>query len=357
MVQSGVIDTREKLFAFLPSLQPVRRLALDTEADSLHAYPEKLCLLQISLADADVLIDPLASVDLGPLLTELSSRRLTLHGADYDLRMMFRTYRFVPTDIFDTMLAARLLGHEQFGLTHLVEGLLGVRLEKGPQTADWARRPLTERMVNYARNDTRYLLPLADLLEAHLEAKGRTQWLRESCDRLIVDCTQTNEPDPNQVWRVKGASRLDRRGLAVVREVWHWRDRTARSVNKPPYFILPHETVVAISGAALRSDSFTELIPRRFDDEWRGGLVGAIRRALSSAAESWPSLNQHPVDRLTEAEKKRLEELKKRRDRTAAELEIDPTLIASRATLTALARRRNRDDAGLMKWQRELLGL
>jgi ribonuclease D len=335
----------------------VRRLALDTEADSLHAYPEKLCLLQISLAETDALIDPLASLDLDPLLTELKARRLVLHGADYDLRMMFRTYEFVPMEVFDTMLAARLLGHEQFGLTHLVEGLLGVRLEKGPQTADWAKRPLTDRMVNYARNDTKYLLRLADLLEERLEAKGRTQWLRESCDRLINDCAQTNEPDPNQVWRIKGASRLDRRGLAVVREVWHWRDRTARSVNKPPYFILPHETVVAISGAALRSESFTELIPRRFGDEWREGLSSVIREALSLPAESWPSLSQPQVDRLTEAEKKRVEELKKRRDRTAAELEIDPTLIASRATLTTLARRRTRDDAGLMKWQQELLGV
>jgi len=340
MVQSSVIDTRQKLLDFLPSLQPAHRLALDTEADSLHAYPEKLCLLQISLTDTDILIDPLASLDLEPLFAELKVRQLILHGADYDLRMMFRTFGFVPANVFDTMLAARLLGHDQFGLTHLVEGLLGVRLEKGPQTADWAKRPLTERMVNYARNDTRYLLSLADLLAASLESKGRTQWLRESCDRLIQDCVRVNEPDLNQVWRVKGASRLDRRGLAVVREVWYWRDRTARSVNKPPYFILPHETVVALSEAAVRSGSFNELVPRRFGDEWRGGLESAVRKALSSPADSWPSLNRPQGDRLSEGEKKRLEDLRKRRDRAAAELEIDPTLIASRATLTALARRR-----------------
>src|SRR5262245_11061733 len=124
MIQWRVIDTQAKLLALIPSLRSAQRLALDTEADSLHAYPEKLCLLQISVPGAHVLIDPLASLDLDPLLAELRARQLVLHGADYDLRMMYRTYGFVPCEVFDTMLAARLLGHDQFGLTHLVQGLL-----------------------------------------------------------------------------------------------------------------------------------------------------------------------------------------------------------------------------------------
>ena len=123
-----MIDSDEKLAQWVPRIREANWLALDTEADSLHAYPEKLCLIQISLPGAEQLIDPLASLDLGPLLDALRGRELVMHGADYDLRMLRRTYGFVPRAVFDTMLAARLLGFVEFGLTSLVETLLGVHL-------------------------------------------------------------------------------------------------------------------------------------------------------------------------------------------------------------------------------------
>jgi len=350
-----VIDDQEQLSALMPAVQSAPRIALDTEADSLHAYPAKLCLLQLSVGELDVLVDPLASLDLAPLLAELRRGRLILHGADYDLRMLFRTYSFVPTEVFDTMLAARLLGHEQFSLTHLVGSLLGVQLEKGPQTADWARRPLTERMEQYARNDTRHLAQLADLLHRGLEEKGRVNWHRETCDRLIQDCARVNEPDPNQIWRIKGSSKLDRRGLAVVREVWWWREREALNSGKPPYFILAHETVVALATASLQSASWADVLPRRFSEVRRQGVATAVKSALALPASDWPQFNHVEVDRLSEREKKEVERLKQRRDRQAAALAIDPTLIASRATLTDLARDWSRYERGLMNWQRELL--
>src|SRR6266516_5959467 len=216
-----VIDGDDKLALWLPRVRAADWVSLDTEADSLHAYPEKLCLIQISLPGVDQLVDPLASLDLMPLLDALRGRELILHGADYDLRMLRRTYGFVPKAVFDTMLAARLLGFTEFGLTNLVERLLSVRLEKGPQTADWARRPLTDRMIRYARNDTHYLNPLAELLRAQLQEKARLSWHEESCARLIQECARPQPVDPDQVWRVKGADKLDRRGLAVLRELWN----------------------------------------------------------------------------------------------------------------------------------------
>ncbi len=355
MFHSAVIDTRDRLLAFIPELCEADQVALDTEADSLHAYPPKLCLLQISLRDADVLVDPLASLDLSPLLAELQQRRLILHGADYDLRMLYRAFGFVPAKIFDTMLAARLLGHDQFSLTHLVGHLLGVHLEKGPQTADWARRPLTERMENYARNDTRYLQRLADLLQSGLGEKERIEWHRELCDRLIRDCAQVSEPDPDQVWRLKGASKLDRRGLAVVRELWHWREREAREADKPPYFVLAHEALVDLAAAASKSAPLEGLIPRRFGNFRQKGLLLAIRNALASPTSAWPELNHSHAHRLSQSEKNRLEQLKQRRDRKAAELGIDATLIASRAVLTSLALDWSRHEGELMNWQRALL--
>jgi ribonuclease D len=147
-----VIDSEPKLAGYLPVLRSANWVAVDTEADSLHAYPEKVCLIQISTLSGDRLVDPLARLDLNPLLDALTGHELIMHGADYDLRLLRKHHEFVPSAIFDTMLAARLLGLRQFGLSHLVEKFLGVKLEKGPQKADWAVRPLTERMERYARN-------------------------------------------------------------------------------------------------------------------------------------------------------------------------------------------------------------
>src|SRR5581483_2017861 len=170
-------------------------VALDTEADSLHAYPEKLCLLQFSLAAGDFLLDPLAGLTLGPLWEELHRHQLLMHGADYDLRLLRKNHAFIPTRILDTMLASRLLGEREFGLVHLVKKYLDVTLEKGSQKADWARRPLTPRMEAYARNDTHFLKPLADILEARLRERGRLAWLQESCRRLIAECARPSVPE------------------------------------------------------------------------------------------------------------------------------------------------------------------
>jgi len=351
----SVIDSDELLADWLPRVRAADWLALDTEADSLHAYPEKLCLIQISLPGADELIDPLSSLDLSPLLDALRGRELILHGADYDLRLLRRTFGFVPNSVFDTMLAARLLGFAEFGLTNLVENLLHVHLEKGPQTADWARRPLTERMINYARNDTRHLKPLADLLKARLHETRRRGWQEESCARLIRECAELRPADPDQVWRIKGADKLDRRGLAVLRALWAWRDAEAVAANRPPYFVLRHETLVDLAEAASQEKALLLLLPPRLSTRRRTGLLAAVERALALPAAQWPHRTRHSGHRPSAAEKRRHDVLRERRDRRAAELGIDPTLIASRATLSALARDWDQHQAALMKWQRELL--
>src|SRR3954453_11024702 len=219
-----VIDTAEKLTVFVRMLQAASWVAVDTEADSLHAYPEKVCLIQISTVAGDELVDPLARVDIAPMLDALTGHELIMHGADYDLRLLSKHHRFVPSAVFDTMLAARLLGLRQFGLSHLVELYLGVKLEKGAQKANWAMRPLTERMERYARNDTHYLKSLSDKLKAELEAKGRLKWHQDSCARLILECSAEQADDTNLMWRVKGAHLLGRPSLAVLRELWKWRE-------------------------------------------------------------------------------------------------------------------------------------
>src|SRR5208282_2921602 len=157
-------------------------------------------------AAGDELIDPLAGLNLDPLLDALNAHELIMHGADYDLRLLRKHHEFVPSAIFDTMLAARLLGERQFGLSSLAEKFLGVKLDKGSQKADWARRPLTERMEIYARNDTHYLKPLADKLKSELVAKDRLSWHQESCACLVAECSHPIVVDDETVWRIKGST-------------------------------------------------------------------------------------------------------------------------------------------------------
>lgn len=350
-----MIDTEQQLETFLPQLRSATWVAVDTEADSLHAYPEKVCLIQISTVEGDRLIDPLAAINLDPLLDALSGHELIMHGADYDLRLLLKHHEFVPSAIFDTMLAARLLGNRQFSLSNLVEKYLGVKLEKGPQKANWALRPLTERMERYARNDTHYLKPLEDRLRPELQAKGRLAWHQEACARLIEESTQPHPTDLDSVWRIKGSHLLGRPALAILRELWKWREAEAVAANRPPYFVLSHESLAAIAVAASTQRPIEPFLPRHFSERRRAGLARAIAEGLGLSPEKYPRLLERLNYRPTEAERKRFLELQKQRDAYVAELSIDPTLIASRATLSDLARNWDKHAGELMEWQRELL--
>lgn len=352
-----VIDTPGQLADFLPRLRAAEWIALDTEADSLHAYPAKLCLLQFSIPGADVLVDPLADIDLAPLWDTLRGRELLLHGSDYDLRLLREHHAFVPHAVFDTMIAARVLGMMKFGLQDLVGQTLGVVLEKGPQKADWARRPLTGRMADYARNDTRYLHPLVTRLREQLVAKGRLAWAEESCAALVAECAIVPPPEPDREWRIKGAARLTREELAVLRELWHWREREATRCNRPPFFLLSHDALLDISIAAVDDAPLDPLLPARFAPQRREGVLQAVSRGLAVPLDECPEklrgISYHPTD----AEHARFDRFKAHRDRQAAELGIDPTLIASKQTLEWLSRNGSKPEELLLKWQRGLMGL
>ena len=350
-----MIDSDGILAEFLPVLRAAEWVALDTEADSLHAYPEKLCLLQISTVAGDMLIDPLTHIDLTPLWPELKRHRLMLHGADYDLRLLRKNHSFVPDRIFDTMLAGRLLGEREFGLVNLLKKYLGVTLEKGSQKADWSRRPLTPRMEAYARNDTRYLKPLSDILTEQLRQKQRLAWLEQSCDRLIAECAIAPRLEPDLVWRVRGSNKLACHTLAVLREIWHWREQEALAANRPPFFVLSHETIISIAVAATNQSRIDPLLPRHFSSRRKDGLNEAIQKGLQMEAAQHPQPLRSHSRRQTEAERRRFVELEERRNKQAAELGLDPTLIASRATLLTLAHDWDRQQDLLMAWQRDLL--
>jgi ribonuclease D len=350
-----VIDTDEKLAAWLAVTRDVTWMALDTEADSLHAYPEKLCLIQISTAAGDDLIDPLARISLAPLFKALAGHELIMHGADYDLRLFRKHHEFVPQTIFDTMLAARLLGHRQFSLTDLVAHYLGVTLEKGSQKADWARRPLTERMENYARNDTRHLKPLAGRMRTELRDKGRLDWHGESCARLITDCAQATVAFADSVWRIKGSNALNRPALAILREIWKWREAEAIAANLPPYFVLSHELLIQLAAAAVCPAGIEPLIPTRYSSRRRAGLKQAVELGLAVPEADQPEIRRPVRRHVSNEERRRHRDLEKIRDERAGQLGMDPTLIASRATLAELAQSWEAHSPGLLIWQRRLL--
>jgi ribonuclease D len=253
------------------------------------------------------------------------------------------------------MLAARLLGITQFSLSNLVQQMLEVNLEKGPQKANWAVRPLTARMEAYARNDTRHLKPLADKLTEELKAKGRLEWHSESCRRLIEDCSIEAASDPDDVWRLKGSRRLSRPSLAVLRELWHWREAEATRANKPPYFILSHETMVRLAEDAAESRPINGLLPKTMSDRRRAALLKAIEKGVSVPPDHQPRIPRTITRKPIEAERQRYTRLQRIRDAHATALGIDPALIANKTMLSELAHNWEKFAPTLMNWQRALL--
>jgi ribonuclease D len=346
--------TAEALAAVLPQLAPHDPIAVDTEADSLHCYFEKLCLIQISIPGADFLVDPLAGFDLAPLWESWSGKRLIFHGADYDLRLLRRSGCPMPNCIFDTMLAARLCGIESFSYAALAERYCGVTIAKASQKANWASRPLSQKMLEYAVNDTRHLFTIAGILEAELRRLGRMHWFEQSCERAIRSAESDKEIDPEQLWRIPGSGHLRGRAAAIFRELWHWRDSEAQRIDKPTFHILHSERLVE---AALRVDAGEHIEFRHLRGSRAQRFQEAARRALKMEEKDWPKIARKPRQRPTQEQFARFLELKKHRDHVAEQVQLDPSLIAAKATLEGLAFRPEETLPKLLPWQRELLKL
>jgi ribonuclease D len=357
-LSSGLIATSAQLTELLEKIEPVDRVAIDTEADSLHCYREKLCLLQVSLPvrdrTRDHIVDPLAELDLTPLCAVLAQKEIVLHGADYDLRLLRRNMNFVPRKIFDTMIAARLLGIREFSLAALVERFFGVELAKGSQKANWARRPLPARMIEYAINDTHYLLPLADRLESQLREQDRLDWFRQSCARAIELAAVERARDVDETWRIRGSGALRGRAAAVLRALWQWREKEAEAADRPPFHILQnHELLRAAESFAVGNvPDYRYFSPRR-----RRAFRDAAQSSLQLPDNEWPVSRRRLGTRPSAEVVRRSEELRGRRDRAARELELEPAFVAPRATLEAIAADEARATTLLVPWQQQLLGI
>jgi ribonuclease D len=349
-----VIATASQLRELLPRFESVNRVGIDTEADSLHCYREKLCLLQVSIPGHDVIVDPLADVDLAPLREALAEKEIVLHGADYDLRLLRRNMDFAPKRIFDSVIAARMIGIREFSYAALVKHYFDIELAKGSQKANWAQRPLSKKMEEYARNDTRYLLSLAERLESELESRGRIEWFRQSCQRALDMAAIDRERDVDEAWRISGAGALRGRASAVLRELWNWRECEAEAVDRPPFHILQNRELISAAEKFAHGETPDY---RHFSDRRRRAFREAGERGLNLPEKDWPVRPKRSGTRPSAEVIKRVEKLRSNRDHAAKELQIEASFIAPRATLEAIAADPSRVEALLVPWQRDAVGL
>ena len=251
MSQTLFIDDQQSWDRVAEALASEPLLALDTESNSLHAYREKVCLIQISAGEDIFLLDPLAVADLSALGNLLANPSITIvaHGSDYDVRCLHRDYGFTLRSLFDTELAARLLGIPRTNLSSVLEGILGVGIPKSRalQTSDWGRRPLSQPAVEYAAGDVQYLPKLAGDLQGRLATLRRLDWVTEECQRL--ERVRQSPPDPPEtaMLRVKGSSRLGPRDLAVLKELFLFREEEARRMDCPPFRVLTNEAMLILA--------------------------------------------------------------------------------------------------------------
>jgi ribonuclease D len=373
-----VITGAAQLASLIEHIESADRLAVDTEADSLHSYREKLCLLQISVpapgsivggldtrprvAPGDefardvcnYMVDPLANIDLQPLRRVLEAKEIVLHGADYDLRMLRRGLNLVASRIFDTLIAARLLGIREFSLAALVKRHFGLALLKGSQKANWAQRPLPARMAEYAINDVHYLLPLAEKLEAELDRCERRDWLRQSCRRAIEQAAVARVRSQDELWRIRGSGSLGGCAAAVLRALWQWREKEAEMVDRPPFHILQNDDLLK---AAVKFASGGVPDYRHFSHRRRQAFREAAQSALRMPESEWPVSRRRFGTRPSAETVQRAEELRRRRDKSAEECGLEPSFIAPRSTLEAIAADQTRAAALLVPWQCKLLGV
>jgi ribonuclease D len=365
--------------AFLGRVGATRDLALDTEAASFHRFTDRVYLLQVTARVAgdgaagattprelSAVVDPLV---VGPLATlgrmvEDPAVETVFHDADYDLRLLRQDYGWQVRGLFDTRVAAQLLGERAFGLAALLDKEFGVKLDKRHQRADWSMRPLTPDMLDYAAQDTIWLLELRDRFRERLARLGRMAWAEEEFQRL--EGVQWNGDGADEAYlRVKGARDLTRRELALLRELVAWRDGVARELDRATFRVAANDVLLEVARVAPRTREALGAIrgvPRGSLEARVGEMLGAVERGLAVPEAALPRFPRAPRwDRDPDFDD-RVSRLRAVRDRVAAELDLDPGVLCARDRLEAVARRNPRSpeelaEVGeLRRWQADVLG-
>jgi ribonuclease D len=334
-----LVDTPAAFDAFLQALSKENRLALDTESDSLYRYFYKVCLIQVSTGSIDYLLDPLRLPDLRPLGQFLadSSIQKVFHAAENDIVLLKRDFKFSFANIFDTMLAARILGRRGVGLAALLREQFGVELDKRVQLTDWGRRPLTGQQLSYARLDSRYLLPLCDLLTDELIAKHRWREAQEAFAEL-PDLVYVEKPfDPEGFWRSKDVRDLRPSEIAIFRELYLWRDQQARTLDQPPFKVLTDQILFLLSQEQPQSLNSLPLNPNQ-TQRFGVPILAAIARGRVAPAPQPPVRRTNGEGRPDPEVAGRYDRLRAWRAKRAAARGVDLDVILNNETLMAVAR-------------------
>jgi len=355
---------------FLGSIAGSRDVALDTEGASFHRFVDRIYLLQITArvggGEPSAIVDPLTAGDMPALkrLVEDPDVEIVFHDADYDLRLLHQDYGWHPTHLFDTRIAAQLLGIKAFGLAALLEREFGLKLDKKHQRADWSMRPLTADMLDYAAQDTRWLLGLRDRLREQLERSGRLSWAREEFQRLEGTRWAPEEPDTGFM-RIKGARDLTRRELALLRELVIWRDGVAAELDRATFRVASNDVLFEIARKAPTGrDTLGAIkgVPRGSLESRGPDILAAVQRGLAVPEAELPRFPRAPRwDRDPDFDT-RVNRLRTVREEAAQRLALDPGVLCARERLEATARRNPRSLEELAEvpelrcWQIETLG-
>ncbi len=357
----SLIDQPGSLQPLLAAIDQTDEVVMDTEADNMYRFRVRVCLLQFYVGGEVYLVDALAPLDLGPLWRRLEKKHLVMHGSDFDLRLLYDFCRFRAQSLFDTMLAAQLLGRGRIGLASLIEDNFGVKLDKDGQKANWSRRPITDKLLDYAALDVWYLPALRDILMRELKRLGRVGWMEQQCVAQIeAGVTGFSPPDEND-WRIGKSERLRARGQAVLHSVWHWRQDQAQRLDTPPFKVCSNEFLVRLASTADDGGSQEDILSGVNLGKRHPRLIGSLAAAVRAGLEMDPRTLPRRPGRdpnhmpLTQAEIALLDRIKEERDKIAAKISIEPTLIANRAQLSQIARTPKKLDEILLPWQASLL--
>ena len=336
------LDKAPEVDRFLSEISDVKELALDTEGASFHRFLDRIYLLQISTREQSAIIDPLpigSPAKLGQLL-ESKGVEVVFHDADYDLRLLHQDYGWHVTNIFDTRVASQLLGIKSFGLAALLEQFFDVKLDKKHQRADWSMRPLTADMLQYAAQDTRYLLQLKDHMKSELTRRGRLHWAEEEFARLEGTRWEA-EQSMEGFLRLKGARDLSRRELAVLREVANWRDTVAAQLDRATFRVIGNEALFEIARRAPMNTSELSTIkgmPKGMIERAGADIVAAIRHGMEVPEAELPKFPKGQRWNKDRDFDDKVNRLKAVRDAAATRLELDPGVLCSRERLENVAR-------------------
>ncbi len=357
-----LLDQPGSLDPLLHALERVEEVALDTEADNMYHYGTHVCLLQF-LVNGDVfLVDVLApGLKLEPLWKALATKHLVMHGSDFDLRLLHDHCRFRPKSLFDTMLAAQLLGRSRVGLAGLLADHFGVALDKDGQKANWSKRPITPKLLDYASLDVWHLPALRDILMRELVKLKRVDWLEQQCRAQIESGFGGFAPATDNDWRIGRSERLRGPGLGVLHAIWHWREAQAERLDTPPFKVCGNTLLLKIAEGAEAGETEATLLAtvhlgKRHDRIWPS-LAAAVRAGLARDPKTLPRRPGRDPNHvsLTQSEIELQDRVRADRDRVAKKLNIEATLIANRAQLALIVRSPQKLDEVLLPWQADLL--